>query len=366
MRKKVFPKLYALASNGKQKEWQVSVHEQEEDGLCLIRRVHGFTDNKMQTIEKAVTSGKNIGRSNETTIFEQAVSDAQSLWNKKKDSAYTETAPKKKDPVPLPMLALPFKKRKHDIEYPCYVQPKLNGCRVFARKIDKSTIEYTSRNGKKYETLGHLTPKLLSVMEAGDILDGEVYVHGMHFQQIIRLLKKLRPESKDLQYHVYDKAEMKTPYHDRLVWLENKFGWEGEIVVVHTHMAICEEDVYKYHSDFVKDGYEGVIVRNKKGKYKFRHRSKDLQKYKEFKDEEFKIVGCKEGTGIHEGCAVLECCLENGCTFFVYPKGTLEHRKKLLKDMDKIIGKDLTVRYQDVSEDGVPIFPVGIAIRDYE
>ena len=30
------------------------------------------------------------------------------------------------------------------------------------------------------------------------------------------------------------------------------------------------------------------------------------------------------------------------------------------------VGKKLTVRYQELTDDGIPRFPVGIAIRDYE
>jgi hypothetical protein len=34
--------------------------------------------------------------------------------------------------------------------------------------------------------------------------------------------------------------------------------------------------------------------------------------------------------------------------------------------LNQYIGQLLTVRYQEKSEDGVPIFPVGTGIRDYE
>ena len=369
MQEKVFPKLYALASTGKQKEWEISVHEQE-DGTCNIRRSHGFTGHKMQVTFKPVKSGKNLGRSNETTVFQQAVSDALSLWNKKKDRAYTEGKPEKEDPVPLPMLAHSFDKRKHNIEYPCYAQPKLNGVRVFARKVDVNTIEYTSRNGKKYDTLGHITPNLLEMMSVGEIVDGEVYVHGMGFQQIIRLVKKQRYESEGLCFWGYDKADPDAEYEARLHWLNKVIhGYPaiGEpIVLVPTYIADCEEDIYKYHSKFVKQGFEGVIIRNQTGKYKFRHRSKDLQKYKEFFDEEFKIIAGKEAEGTHSGCVVFVCDVGNGNYVDVVPKTTLKKRREMLKDLDSYIGKELTVRYQEKSEDGVPIFPVGLVVRDYE
>jgi DNA ligase-1 len=51
----------------------------------------------------------------------------------------------------------------------------------------------------------------------------------------------------------------------------------------------------------------------------------------------------------------------------VRPKGTVAQRKQWYNEAVNIIGKkELTVRYQEKSEDLIPIFPVGIAIRDYE
>jgi DNA ligase-1 len=50
----------------------------------------------------------------------------------------------------------------------------------------------------------------------------------------------------------------------------------------------------------------------------------------------------------------------------VRPRGTHEDRADLFKDGDSYIGKKLTVRYQELTEDGIPRFPVGIAFRDYE
>jgi len=368
MRSKLFPKLYASASTGKQKEWQVSVHECG-DGTCAIRRTHGFTNCQMQTSDKKISAGKNIGRANETTIFEQAVFEAQSLWNKKKDSAYTEDLPKETDNVLLPMLALDFRERKHNIKYPCYAQPKLNGVRVFCHKIDESTIKYTSRKGKEYTTIHHFDTKLLKALSVGDIADGEVYLHGMDLQDIVSLVKKWQPETLTLKLYLYDKAEPKVPFYERIRWLEKNLNVGDSIVVVPTTMVLEESDVYDWHNDFVQAGYEGVIIRNRESLYKFIHRSKDLQKYKEFIDEEFTIVGGKPGTGLHEGCVIFICDLGDGTgrTFEACPKGTLAQRREWYKNIKDYIGKKLTVRYLERSKDNIPIGnTVGIVIRDYE
>ena len=89
-------------------------------------------------------------------------------------------------------------------------------------------------------------------------------------------------------------------------------------------------------------------------------------KYKDFIDEEFVIVGGHEGTGDDIGTVVFDCRTKDGKIFAVRPRGSRELRREWMTDIEKIIGKELTIRYQNLSEDNVPIFPVGLAIRDYE
>ena len=50
--------------------------------------------------------------------------------------------------------------------------------------------------------------------------------------------------------------------------------------------------------------------------------------------------------------------------FRVRPRGTIEQRKEWFKNGKKYIGKMLTVIYQELSEQNVPRFPVGKAIRE--
>jgi DNA ligase-1 len=137
-----------------------------------------------------------------------------------------------------------------------------------------------------------------------------------------------------------------------------------------------EQEIYRAHDRFVARGFEGAIVRNLHGKYKFKHRSKDLQKVKVFVDTEFTIVDGYPGTGTEEGCVTFEVIPDPKVTdgydqmkkdkFGVRPRGTREQRRWWMDNIEEMKGKFLTVRYQELSEEGVPIFPVGLAVRDYE
>ena len=108
------------------------------------------------------------------------------------------------------------------------------------------------------------------------------------------------------------------------------------------------------------------MVRNLTGAYAIGKRSANLQKVKTFLDGEYPIVGFTQGTGGETGCVIWECQTPDGQTFRVRPRGTQEDRKVLFQNGSDYIGQQLTVRYQELTDDGVPRFPVGIAIRDYE
>jgi DNA ligase-1 len=60
------------------------------------------------------------------------------------------------------------------------------------------------------------------------------------------------------------------------------------------------------------------------------------------------------------------CKTQSGQEFTVRPEGTLETRKNYFKNKNNFFGKLLTVKFQNLTSLGIPRFPVGIVIRDYE
>ena len=359
---KVFKTLYQKASGGKIKHWTMQVDEISGDGVMQAK--YGMGEGKVRTDIKVISVGKNIGKANETTPYEQAISEAESKFNKKKDKGYVEDLKDLDVEVLRPMLAHNFTKRGHNIVYPCFVQPKLDGVRCLAKKIDDKTIKYYSRMGKEFVTLEHLTSDLLNIMNVGEVLDGEIYSHDITFQELIRLVKKLRPESVNLEYHVYDLVNKDT-FENRISTLASKIPHKGKIIYVKTKLISCLDDIKFMQRRYTEDGYEGTIIRNVKGLYKVNGRSADLQKYKEFQDEEFEIVGGVPGTGSDAGSVVFRVKNDKN-EFSVRPRGTMEQRTEWMDNIDKLIGRKLTVRFQGISEDGTPRFPVGICVRDFE
>ena len=63
---------------------------------------------------------------------------------------------------------------------------------------------------------------------------------------------------------------------------------------------------------------------------------------------------------------VFKCLSKNGLEFDVRPMGSQEVRSKMFKNLNNYLGKMLTIRFQGLTDDGRPRFPVGVAVRDYE
>ena len=80
-----------------------------------------------------------------------------------------------------------------------------------------------------------------------------------------------------------------------------------KLICVDTKVANTTDDLEKYHTYYTNQSYEGIMIRTMGGVYKQQGRSKDLQKYKKFHDDEFIVIGYHEGTGAHAGTPIFDC-----------------------------------------------------------
>jgi len=125
--------------------------------------------------------------------------------------------------------------------------------------------------------------------------------------------------------------------------------------------------VEKWHDHFVDQGYEGIMIRDASSTYEVGKRSNFLLKFKKFQTEEYEIVGAKTGHGRDADAVIWVCKLNNeDRRFTVRPEGTIKQREDQYRDRKKYMGKMLTVRFQNLTDLGVPRFPIGVVVRDYE
>jgi len=317
------------------------------------------------------------------TLDEQVEFCCESQVNKKKDKTYVEDVKNiqraDSDLVGFSaMLAHKYNEQKSKITFPCLAQPKLDGIRCLT-----TGNGFYSRGRKQFTSCSHISKELETFFQGSPEarIDGEFYTHEFKedFEKICSAVKKTSehatPEDiefqKKVQYHVYDapcigQYTEQDNFCDRQRELAHTFKNFKYIHVVETVIANNEEELLDLKARWIQEGYEGIMVRNMNSPYEGK-RSYNLLKWKDFLDDEFEIIGVNEGNGKltgHAGSFTFK--MKNGKTFDAKMIGSIDRLKDLFQHQKKAIGKMGTVRYQNLSADGHPRFPVCRGIRDYE
>lgn len=357
--KKDFPILYKYTQKGQIQQWQIF----SRDNAFWIEE--GIQGGKLTQSVPTYCTGKNIGRANETTPQDQAYKEAQAKWQKKVDSGYNEVLTTEKKFFE-PMLAHEYEEDR--MEWPAYAQPKLDGLRC-----PNDGMSLRSRNGKLF-----YADHLLHGRE-GVILDGELYNHEYKddFNSIVGIFKRQNKSDEEAklchekgQMWVYDLPSHPGKFSERYKALEDLVKELGKMfVLVPTYKINSHKELKAIHKKFMKEGYEGTIVRLDKP-YENK-RSRSLLKFKDWYDAEFEILGYEEGSGGRTGTIgnfVLSFPEGKGAkTFKSNVKGEHEYLRKVWKNRDSFIGKRATVEYQNLTpvkgdKGGVPRFPYVIKI----
>ena len=323
--------------------------------------------------ETEITEAKSQG-----TILAQAIAEGESKLNEKRKEGYIGNYEKSKSNLTIrPMLAHEWGKHGHKMQFPAVIQRKYDGVRVLIHRLENGDVEILSRKGLEYTGFNKIVSDVKRMkLPPNFILDGELYQHGKSLQAISGLARKKAtdPETlkkKDEMYvRVYDAIDL----NNKEEGFFKRYNKAMQLIKNSQSLKPCEsfiipeaDGVQDYREQFVKEGYEGAMVRGLLSPYKINGRSYDLLKVKTFQDDEFKIIGWeREGTGNHEGCVTWICEAPNGSPFTVVPLGSLDSRREALKTADDQVGKMLTVKFFEYSPDGIPLYAKGVAIRDYE
>lgn len=204
------------------------------------------------------------------------------------------------------------------------------------------------------------------------ILDGELYRHGKTLQQIsgAARMEKNAYDCDWLQYWVYDCYDTANPNitaQDRLTWLHVVLASipnnelydksESNIFMVNHKSVSGEDNIWKLHDQYVSEGFEGCVIRNPDRPYKPNGRTNDMIKFKNYKSEDFKVVGYELGLRGSEDMTFI-CELEDGRTFKAMPVGTREEKAEYVKNFEtKYKGHKVECTYFNLSEDGIPTQP---------
>lgn len=408
--------LYQLDSKNKIREWNISVLDNTPIiGQATIQITKGLSDGKKTVDIIVVQEGLNLGKSNATTYYTQALSDAQSRLDSKVKEGYTEDINNLKSNdelgsgVKAPMLAQKYDPTKKQSGSKNLKDLKLEGKTIFVqRKKDgnRMNLKVERVNGLTQATLttrkGDVLPTnglehiINDVIEKFDksfdyynskygiisyVLDGELFpvkkdgLPVMSFNKLNGLVKKQKKSAEDLQdclnvrYHLYD-VMLPIGYETRYKIIQNFKNTNIHVEEAY-EIEATEANIQKHLEMFLEEGEEGLMIRVPGVTYEHK-RSWSLIKVKNFEDKEFEVVGFEESIqGGRVGAIIVKQDIptvdRDGNAITSFKAGvcfTHEECIEMWNNQSKYIGKFVTVEYFGRSEYNVCRFPKAKGFRN--
>ena len=369
-----FPTLFKKTSTGAIQQWDIRVEG------ATITTTYGQVGGAMQSTSDTLKEGKNAGRTNATTAEQQAVKEAEARHLKQKKKGYVLTqeaaAAGEVDEVIeggfKPMLAEVWGDHAHKIDFSRGVglQRKLNGHRCITT-AEGGKVSLWSRTRKRITSMPHIVAELEKIYDAlgtdGWNPDGELYLHGMTFEQLTHFIRHEQPQSghERIEYHIYDMVSSDC-FRQRSAKIAEILGKtpRAKVVLVPTVFVEDQAEVMAFHKQARAERYEGTIGRQLGKGYEHK-RTQQLLKLKNFKDGEFPPKRIEESRGKYKGTAKrIVCGLPDGREFTATMAGSLAYLRDLYEHPEKIMRGLVHVKFFDWTADGIPLFPVGEYIRD--
>lgn len=351
-----------------------------------------------------ITTGKNIGKKNETNVLHQVLIDARSKYNKQvrnynesaganttasnaasngasnttgnnnscsnqPDSVINNQSQGPSDGVHPravhPQLISNYRKKTDVIKdkHAYYLEPKLNGCTMLTTYDDTLGGALCWKRTLKTANLQPHLQKECDLLTSyfPDKFHGEFYKPGVSINVTAGIYnhKTFDGSMPLMEFHVFDIADPDMKQKDRIKRKEKIFNDPRVIALkyikqVKSTKYTTTEAMEVFYQKALADGYEGIVIRDADAKY--RHCVKNYHvshafKYKPIYDREFECIDfakCDNGKSV--GCVKYICRIppdgEFGeRTFTIRPKGITEPESKAEY-----------IRLQEVESNGKTVF----------
>jgi len=294
--------------------------------------------------------------------------------------------------IQKPLLAASLKKLSvDDLTFPVYATPKLDGIR--ALKIDGTIVSRTFKPIRN-TTISNVLMSLLPDGSDGEILSGKTFQDST---STVMSADAGIGSGTTFFWFDYVKDDPDKGYLDRIADMKKFVDSHPEILKDNRVTIVplipkkidTAEELNVFEQWCLDQGFEGVMVRNAGGKYKFgRSTEKEqiLVKIKQFEDDEAVVIGVSalqtnvndkkmnelgdmRRTSHKDGKIDLEMlgALDvewNGIRFGIGTGFDKDTREDLWKRRDSIIGKIVKFKYFSQGVKTAPRFPVFLGFRD--
>jgi ATP-dependent DNA ligase len=269
------------------------------------------------------------------------------------------------------MLCYPFEaKRLERWKSPYIIQPKLDGVRCRAI-ISNGYVQLLSSEERVIDLVPHINKALSEMIPSGIVeLDGELYCHGMSFEQIYSITsrsKNYHPNANKIQYHIFDIiCRDQQIYRTSELNKQGFFKTDDTIHIVESSLVRDLDEIMLYFHRYIDKGYEGFVIRDKDGSYQ-RKRYTGIMKFKPHQTDLYLIIGTQEEisiTGEPKGTlGAFICTSTEGTVFNVGTGLTYDQRVLYWKERESLTGLYLKVKYQSLTQSNrVPRFPVALEV----
>ena len=248
------------------------------------------------------------------------------------------------------------------------VSRKLDGCRCITIFGNSGKISFYSREGLKFFTFENLRAELATLNLAGAVFDGEICIVKNGKEDFSGIMSEIRKKDHTIEnpkYFLFDllshdefSSQTSTSILSaRLSKLNSLIPKGMNHVSVLKQRRVTPKVFEEMEKEVSKNGWEGLIVR-KDAPYKGK-KSKDLLKVKKFFDAEYKVVDTvndimsftEKGKGqFEEETFKSATIMHKGNVVDVGGGWSREERREFFEDPNKIIGKVITVKYFEESE----------------
>lgn len=273
-------------------------------------------------------------------------------------------------------------------KFPCMSQPKINGVRATMHmNRDTGTVWLLSKSGLRYK-LPHITTFLEStdifntthictdrdgeefeVEGETLILDGELYIHGESLQVIGSAVDSFNMDTHRVKFVAFDLAISDVKNLERTMLLKQivfgLYGLDLPIEVIPTKKINSDSKAQALTDDYIRDGYEGSILRDLNAEYQFGKRPVTMCKLKRHIDDEFTIIDIARQKKDPD-LGLFSCITKDGQEFLVTPSMTTEQKRELLYMKHLYIGKQLTCSFYEYTDAGIPFHIIDSNVRTHE
>lgn len=193
-------------------------------------------------------------------------------------------------------------------------------------------------------------------------LDGELWIDRKAFQKTVSIVRRQDKSDhwKQVKYLIFDAPDCEGAFEDRLAFLKDALKSNASShASLHSHEQCKSLEHLRKELVRVEDlGGEGLMLREPGSTYEV-GRSMTLLKVKSFHDAEAVVLKHQPGKGKFKGMlGALEVQLPDGTKFSV---GTG------FSDAERAApppaGSEITFRYQELSDAGVPRFPSFVRVK---